>query len=180
MVDPRCRHLLERAVDTNDIPSSPNSQSAPRPSAAAGSALYESPNEALKAVSDDYLYWTGKLTDTSLQLSYAVIAANWAVFGTVDKLLGNFWARLSVGLVISSLLLSLFGAKWMGELHKKQVDHAESDLARWEKEFNTNKGKRVAWPFTRTIEILGRVMREIKVWLPVLAGLAFLIALIRR
>lgn len=58
--------------------------------------LYQNPNDALKAVREDYLYWTGKLTDTSWQLSYAIIAANWAVFGSVDKLLGNLWSKLSV------------------------------------------------------------------------------------
>jgi hypothetical protein len=62
--------------------------------------LYQNPNDALKAVREDYLYWTGKLTDTSWQLSYAIIAANWAVFGSVDKLLGNLWSKLSVSLVI--------------------------------------------------------------------------------
>ena len=142
--------------------------------------MYESPSEALKVVREDYLYWTGKLTDTSLQLSYAVIAANWAVFGSVDKLLSNFWSQLSMALVIFALLLSVFGAKWMGELHIKQVDHAESDLSRWEAEFRVNAGKRDPWPFTKGIENLGRVMREVKVWLPLLAGIAFLIALAHR
>ena len=150
------------------------------PPTAKKGALYESAGDALKAVRDDYLYWTEKLTDTSLQLSYAVIAANWAVFGTVDKLLGSFWAQLSLGLVILTLLFAVFGAKRMGELHRNQVDHAESDLARWQAEFTQNEGKQVAWPFTKGIEQLGHVMRWVKAWLPVLAGIAFLIALIHR
>jgi len=166
-------------VDTNSgrTPSTP-AAAAPLAGVVPSGALFQSPSEALKAVRDEYLYWTGKLTDSSLQLSYAVIAANWAVFGTVDKLLGNFWSKLSMELVMVALLLAAFGAKWMGELHKRRVDHAESDLTRWDTEFNANAGKRVPWPFTNGIELLGRVMREVKVWFPLLAGIAFLIAIL--
>jgi hypothetical protein len=166
-----------RAHETSLNPVAPGT---PQAGVATSGALYESPSDALKAVRDDYLYWTEKLTDTSLQLSFAVIAANWAVFGSVDKLLSNFWSKLSIGLVIFALLLGVFGAKWMGELHRRQVDHAESDLTRWDAEFKANAGKRVPWPFTSAIEYFGRVMRELKAWLPLLAGIAFLIALIRR
>jgi hypothetical protein len=174
--------LLEGVVDTEALktPSNPAAPNAPLAGEVTTGALYESPGEALKAVREDYLYWTEKLTDTSLQLSYAVIAANWAVFGSVDKLLSNFWSKLSIGLVVCALLLSVFSAKWMGELHRSQVDHAESDLARWDAEFNANAGKRVAWPFTNSIERLGRVTREMKAWLPLLSGVAFLIALLYR
>jgi len=42
----------------------------------------------------------------------------------------------------SALLLSVFSAKWMGELHRRQVDHAESDLAQWDAEFKANAGQR--------------------------------------
>jgi hypothetical protein len=31
--------------------------------------LYADPPAALKAVMDDYLYWTGRLTETSAQMS---------------------------------------------------------------------------------------------------------------
>jgi hypothetical protein len=173
--------LLEGVVDTDThTTATPVAPRAPLASVVTSRALYQSANEALKAVQDDYLYWTEKLTDTSLQLSYAVIAANWAVFGSVDKLLSNFWSRLSMGLVVSALLLSVFSAKWMGELHRKQVNHAESDLGRWGAEFKENAGKRVPWPFTSRIERLGRVTRELKAWLPLLAGMAFLIALLYR
>ena len=141
--------------------------------------LYESPNKALEAVREDYLYWSGRLTETSVQLSYAVIAANWAVFGSVDGVMKSFWSKLSVILVIIGLGVSLAGAKWMSELHRKRIDYA-AVAARWEAEFRHNTGKRSAWPFTNKIEGVGRIFRWAKTWLPLAAGLSFLIALLSR
>jgi hypothetical protein len=68
-------------------------------------SLYSTPEAALSSIRDDYLYWTGKLTESSFALSLAVIGANWAVFGSVDKVLNNIWAELSIAAVILSLLL---------------------------------------------------------------------------
>lgn len=144
------------------------------------STIYQSSREATKAVCDDYHYWTVRLTDTSLQLSFAIIAANWAVFGSVAGVLTSFWSELSVALVIIGLGLSLAGANSMGELLRKRIDYAESNPSRWEAEFKNTAGKRDPWPLTNAIESVGRGMRAAKAWLPLIAGLSFLIALIRR
>jgi hypothetical protein len=141
--------------------------------------LFLSANDAVKAVHDDYLYWTGRLTDTSLQLSYGVIAANWAAFGSVQGILGSFWSKVSVALVVIGLSLSVAGAKWMGELHGKRVDYA-ADALRWEAEFRANTGKPGPWPFTRQIELSGTLLRSARSWLSLAAGLSFLIALLAR
>jgi len=45
--------------------------------------LYASASDGLKQVRDDFLYWTGRLTDSSFQLSFALIAGNWAAFGSL-------------------------------------------------------------------------------------------------
>lgn len=140
-------------------------------------ALYSDSQDALKAVRDDYLYWTGKLTETSVQLSYAVLGANWAVFGSVDKILTSFWCKASVLLVILSLALSSLGAKMMGEWHRKRIDYAETDPTRWSTEFGDTAGKRDPWPFTTAIESAGKVLRFGKAWLPLVAGACFLVAL---
>lgn len=148
------------------------------PSAPRAGTLYGNAGDGLKAVREDYLYWTGRLTDTSFQLSLAVIAANWAVFGSVPQLLDSTWAKTSLSLVVLSLGLSLLGAKCMGELHRKRIDYAAEDLDRWETECSRALGRRDPWPFTARIERLGRWMRELKTWLPVAAGAAFLTALL--
>lgn len=141
--------------------------------------LYETPNKALVAVREDYHYWSGKLTETSLQFSYAVIAANWAVFGSVDGILKNRWSKLSVALVVVGLGLGMAGAKWLSELHRKRIDYA-AHAERWADEFRKNTGTQSAWPFTNRIERLGRIFRWAKTWLPLAAGLLFLVALLSR
>lgn len=157
------------------VPPNPN---IPPPDTPQDSGLYANPREALKAVKDDYHYWTGKLTESSFQLSLGVIAANWAVFSSVKGVLGNFWAKISLSLVLLCLAINLLTAKYMGELHRKRVEYAESSLDRWRKEFSeTLGGQGVPWPFTEKIENLGWLTRELKAWLPILAGLFFLIAL---
>jgi hypothetical protein len=67
--------------------------------APAKSRLYATPEEALKKVSSEFEYWTGRLTETSLQMCYALIAANWLVFGSVRGILGNLCATLSLLMV---------------------------------------------------------------------------------
>ena len=142
------------------------------------SVLYAQGPEALKAVRDDYLYWTGKLTETSVQLSYAVLGANWAVFGSVDGILAHFWSKVSVFLIVLSLALSVLGAKVMGEKHLERINYAEADTERWNAEFTATASKQDPWPFTPAIESLGRWMRRGKTWLPLTAGAAFLLALL--
>jgi hypothetical protein len=146
--------------------------------AKATGSLYKTPFDALKAVREDYLYWTGKLTDTSVQLSYALIAANWAVFGSIDAILHNFWSRLSLGLVVTGLVLNAVVAMWMGEMHRKVIDSAEKDAVHWKREFERTSGKRDPFPFTNVIEWLGLLSRWAKMSLPIGGGLAFLIALV--
>lgn len=155
----------------------PAAKDGPRKPQSRDTALYAGPAEGLKAVRNDFLYWTRRLTDTSFELSLALIGANWAAFGSVQKILTNGWARASLGLVIVSLALSLFGAKVMGELHRRRINYATGNSKRWEEEAAAALGRTDPWPFTKGIERLGRCLREAKTWLPLLAGALFLVAL---
>lgn len=140
-------------------------------------ALYADASDGLKAVREDYLYWTGKLTDSSFELSVGLIAANWAVFGSVQKIVANVWAKSSIALVILILGISLVGAKAMGDLHRRRINYAGENVDRWEKECAAALGHLGPWPFTNRIERLGRCLRETKTWLPLIAGGCFLVAL---
>ena len=139
---------------------------------------YRTSEEALRAVGAEFSHWSEKLTDTSFQLSVALIAANWTVFGSVNRVLENSWAKASLSLVVLSLGISLLGAKWMSEAHRKCYEYAEGNLEQWAAEFRESIGKRVAWPYTENIEFIGRVLRECKTWLPVGSGTLFLVALV--
>jgi hypothetical protein len=140
--------------------------------------LFASADEGTKAVREDFLYWTGKLTESSLQMSFAVIAANWAVFGSVQQVMNNFWAKASLSVVVTSVALSLVGAKHMGELHRRRAEYAVEDSERWEKEYAATLDGSEPWPFTNWIQLIGRVLRELKTWLPLVGGALFIIALL--
>jgi len=143
-------------------------------------ALENSAKDGLADVKGDFLYWTGKLTDSSFQLSLALIGANWAAFGgSVNKIVGNPWAKSSLGLVVGGLALSLAGAKWMSELHGSRIDYADADPARWASDCAAAARRKDAWPYTQGIERLGRFLREAKFWIPLIAGTLFLVALFR-
>lgn len=140
--------------------------------------LYHNSCKAIEEVRKDYLYWTEKLTDSSFALSLAVIGANWAVFGAVNKIINNVYSQISIALVLFGLGISVVGARHMGELHRKRIEYAEANPKQWEKEFKETLGKKDPWPFTRRIEIEGYILRIFKTWCPVFGGILFLMALL--
>lgn len=141
--------------------------------------LYNDSTDALKTVRDDYLYWSGRLTDSSFQLALALIAANWAVFGSVRNILNNFWSKWSLILVVASLAFNLGGAYVMSQWHRERIDYASDDLDRWEGECSEALKGHTAWPFTKQIERLGYALRMQKTGLPLLSGALFIIALFK-
>lgn len=132
--------------------------------------LFSSPSEALKKVCSEYEYWSGKLTETSLQMSYAVVAANWIVFGSLNGILGNIWAKLSLLMVILALATNIIGAWLLSEALRKQVEYGEADEARWRTEHQESLKAACPWPFTSSIEKTGRWMRMVKATFTLLAG----------
>jgi hypothetical protein len=109
-------------------------------------------------------------------LSLAVIGANWAVFGSVDKIRDNIWAELSIAFVILSLGISLIGNGWLGQLLRRRIEYAEKNQVRWRKEYQ-NAAKSRYWPSTEKIDRLAERFRFAKIALPVIGGALFLIAL---
>jgi len=140
--------------------------------------LYADPHAALKAVHQDYLYWTGKLTESSFQMSVALIGANWAVFGSLDRVLENVWSQVSIAVTIVGLGASLIGTMLMGEMHRFRVQYAEENPDRWSEEFKDTAGKIDPWPFTSAIEKLGSIIRWIRWLSPVIGGAFFIGALV--
>ena len=141
-------------------------------------SLYGTPADALKAVHERYNYWTEKLTDSSFQLSLAIIASNWAAFGTVDKILSNNWAKLSLASVLLSLGINLVGTNVIGEQLRNRVLYAEGNTKRWQEEFEAAIGEQSSWPYTDNIDKVAKKLRWGKTWLPLLGGVLFLLALL--
>jgi hypothetical protein len=142
--------------------------------------LYASPSEALKKVLDAYDYWSGKLTDISLQMSYALIGANWVIFGSVNGILASGWAKASIVFVLLALVSNVIAALALSELLNRRVDYAETDNPRWGREFKDSSGRRVAWPFTDRINNTGKLLRWIKGVLTVASGVCLIIGAILR
>jgi hypothetical protein len=151
----------------------------PPPPPAAPPSLVGGAVTAAEALRTNFDYWTGKLTETSVQLSYAVLGANWAVFGKVDTILRSNWSKMWILCVVASLSSTVIGAKIMGERHRRRLDYADEDTGRWEKEFQATKNRRDPWPYTLQIESRGAKLRFAKTWLPFLAGPLFFVALLR-
>src|ERR1700682_3212706 len=102
--------------------------------AAEDDRLYKSPGEALKKVSSEFEHWSGKLTESSLQMCYALIGANWAVFGSLQGILKNRWPKLSLLMVIIALATNIIGAWLLSESLRKRVEYGEANSGRWKKE----------------------------------------------
>lgn len=137
--------------------------------------VHETPQKALEKVGSEFEYWSGKLTETSLQMCYALVAGNWLVFGSVGSILGSGWAMLSLLMVLLAMILNMVGAYIMSEWMRLRFEYAESDSDRWKEEFKEYSGERNARPFTKGIEMAGIALRVIKVGLPLVGGLFLIV-----
>lgn len=140
--------------------------------------LYSSPAEALKKLCTEYDYWSGKLTETSLQMCYALIAGNWIVFGSINGILSNLWAKLSLLMVFLALATNIVGAWLLSEAIRGRVKYGEASKERWAEEFKEFVGTDCPWPFTDKIDDIGRFMRGIKAVFTIASGVSLAIGAI--
>jgi hypothetical protein len=140
--------------------------------------LYADPDDALKKVQDGYEYWSGRLTETSLQMCYGLIGANWLVFGSVNGILHSRWAEWSLLMVLLALGSNVIGAWTLSELLRKRVRYGESHGEKWAKEYKESTGKPVAWPFTDRIQNTGKYMRWIKATFTLASGALLIVGAI--
>jgi hypothetical protein len=140
--------------------------------------LYASADEALKKVQETYDYWSGKLNDITMQMAFALIGANWAIFGTASGILGHIWAKLSIVAVLLAMVFNIIAALALSEMTEARVTYAESDLPRWAREYKESTGQKVAWPFTDCINDTGRRMRWVRAALIATSGVCLIIGAI--
>jgi hypothetical protein len=136
--------------------------------------LYKSPQEALQKVSSEFEYWTGKLTETSLQMCYALIGANWVIFGSVNGILHSIWAKSSIVLVLLALASNVIGAWILSGMLRRRIGFGEGHNNEWAQQFREASGKAVPWPFTKAIENTGKWMRAVKAGFTLAAGVCLI------
>jgi hypothetical protein len=144
------------------------------PSETTPKGLYASPEEALTKVTTEFEYWTGKLTETSLQMCYALIGANWVIFGSINGILHNPWARWSLVSVLLALGSNVIGAWILSELLRHRIVYGETNSVEWAEQYKMAAGRDVAWPFTDAIQNIGKYMRWIKSVFTLASGLCLI------
>jgi len=140
---------------------------------------FENPGEAAKELFDGFNEWCEILTRHSIQATFAVIAANWAVHGSTESIIDNSLAKWSLGIAIAFLGINLLVAGWMSYLYNKRRKYADEDKERWEKEFQKagEASKSTPWPYTDFIQGLGSFLRFFKVIVPFIAAILFVLSL---
>lgn len=135
---------------------------------------FKDAGEAFKELRNDFNAWCEILTSHSLNASYAIIAANWAVHKGIGAILNNPWAKWSMASVVGFLGINLLINGLMTLLHYFQLDNARENPQEWRKKFeNPDKW----WPYTDYIEYFGFGLRLLKVIAPAFAALCFLFSL---
>lgn len=124
-------------------------------------------------------YWSNWLQTAGLQLNVAVVTANWLIHDNLQVLWQNIWAILSLGTVGLGLVFDLLGSLMLASCLRKRMVRVEAKIGKnkWESDAYSSLNKDLGYdpfPYTRTIEFVGRLLRILKFALPVL-GLAFLV-----
>ena len=142
---------------------------------------FSSSSDATKELQKGFNNWSSILTKHSIEATLATIAANWAVHGNAKIILSNAWSKWSLAIAIGFLGINLLGAGWMTFLYNKRRRYADDNKDRWENEYQEagKKSKSTPWPYTHFTQGLGSVLRFLKVTVPIIATLLFIISLFK-
>ena len=138
---------------------------------------FSSSGDAKKELFEGFNAWSASISTHGMHTAYAIIAANWAVYGNTQAIMENLWAKYSMGIIILFLGLNLFCTWLMSLCYWERVEYADENKKRWDSEFDKGNVIPSPWPYTEFIERLGKFMRFIKVWAPIIAGSLFILGL---
>lgn len=138
---------------------------------------FENSGKAIVEVQEAFNDWSNILRKHSTEAMYAVIAANWATYGSAKAILATDLAKLSMAAAISFLGLQIIGSWFMVRLHHTRLHFAEANHSLWEEEFHKTKDTNDPWPYTFRIEHLGVAMRWTRLILPITAASLFVLSL---
>lgn len=138
---------------------------------------FKSAAEATSELHDHFGSWTAGLGKYGLQVTFAVMAANWALYGSNAALLQNPWAKWSMVTAVAYLTLLLLSMGYMVWQSWARRQYADTDKARWAREFKATADRPSAWPYSASMEHLGNVMAALHVLGPLLSGTLLLISI---
>ncbi|MBS1581772.1 MAG: hypothetical protein JST66_06175, partial [Bacteroidetes bacterium] len=130
-------------------------------------------------LNDLHLEWDKRTYEASLALNVGVVAAVWAIWGSVRAIQHNGWAVAALCIVGFGLLINLVMAFFLTELHRRRGDYAASNAEEWARlaqRFEAKTDPNDPFPFTVTIQRTKNGFRAIRVVLPVLGVAALVVA----
>jgi hypothetical protein len=82
-------------------------------------------------------------------MCYALIGANWVIFGSVGSILHSRYAIVSLLLVLLALTFNMLSAYALAEYMRKRFGYAVSNRKRWKAEFQHEKIESTTWPYSK-------------------------------
>jgi hypothetical protein len=136
---------------------------------------FQQATDATKELHDHFNAWTTGLSGYALQVTFALIGANWALHGS--QIFGDRWATLSITVAILYLAirLALYGAMVLVTWYRHR--YADADKKRWSREFRENADKESPWPYSRWNDIIGATLHWLHVILPFACGVLLLVSI---
>ncbi|WP_309387505.1 hypothetical protein [Cerasicoccus frondis] len=125
---------------------------------------FDDSGDGVKELEGLYNSWSLKLTEVCMHASYAIIGALYAAFGSTGKLLESFCAVMSLFLVLIVLASNVLIRKWIVSQLFDRIEYAEDDGTRWDDEYSSYTTSGGPWPYTRKIELCGKILRCISTW----------------
>lgn len=139
---------------------------------------FESASDATRELHEQFNDWSAAVSKYGQQLALALIAANWAIFGTRAAILLNPFSRWSIAVAVFYLGANLAGAAWITHQFDRRKIYADDDVGRWKRQYQASIGKRTNWPYTAAIDRFGGRMRVVHTIAPILSGILLLISII--
>jgi hypothetical protein len=140
------------------------------PSSDSTSRRFKNAGEAAKEVHTAYNDWTSSLGKHGLQLTFALMAANWALHGTTKSILDDWLSTASMLIALAYLTAFLSLTYWLVHEHRKCHDRTDADKVSWAKEFQESASSKSSWPYTKRCETLGDTLHFLHFAAPVSCG----------
>lgn len=131
---------------------------------------FKEPGDAARELHVHFGDWSSGQAKYALQLTFALMAANWALHGTTTAILDNRWATWSMVAAIAYLAVFHGLMSWLVRLSRRQHRYADADKRRWASEFAANAGAQSDWPYTPWMERVGTFMYWAHLVGPLLCG----------